>query len=129
MKRYWLLAMLVASISVVAETVVKQSMPFSFPASVGVLNKSLPVDQRQFVRFDRVAASGAVILSWRVRGNAGSGMLRIFTASGCLVKAFLIQSSAGSVRWEGGAASASRSIHFAEISWGNAVESMRTILN
>ena len=102
-------------------TVVKNSDPFSFPLSVGVLRNTSPHEKdNSFACRTFGAGRRSVELSWALPATAGRGTIALFNVAGACIKTFAVNSPVGSVIWNGMAGSAIRSgVYVARFSWGS----------
>ncbi|MGB7568043.1 MAG: hypothetical protein WBM07_09295 [Chitinivibrionales bacterium] len=84
-----------------SETVVKSSVPFSFPTVVGVTWKiSSNGKDLSFVSQTRYSGKKFVEFSWSVPGATEKGSISIFNVAGLKIKTFPVASREGSVRWD-----------------------------
>ncbi len=111
-----------------AETVVKNSAPFSFPTTTGILNGYL-LQNKEAVFVGNVNLSGRKIitLSWSLPVKAGGGgIISIFNLSGAKIKSFQISSPQGYVNWDiSGVRRSANGIYFATLSYGSIKKNLK----
>jgi len=120
MKSFCLLLMTVLSVSLFAETVVKNSAPFAFPITVGVRgDHSLQSTKVSFTCRTIFAGRSVIEFSWSLPGKAGKGSISVFTIAGSRIKTFSMASQHGIVRWDISAdKKLARGIYIATLSYG-----------
>lgn len=103
-----------------AETVVKNSVPFSFPMTVGVRWNSLSKGKMaSFIPIFHYAGNRNIELSWSLPGKVENGSISIFTLTGARIKTFPVASQEGSVVWNISAdTKVANGIYFARLSNG-----------
>jgi flagellar hook assembly protein FlgD len=84
-----------------SEVVVKSSVPFSFPTTVGVAWKvSSAGKDLSFVSKTRSVGRKTVEFSWSVPGTVENGFISVFNVRGVKVKSFSLASREGTVQWD-----------------------------
>ena len=103
-----------------AETVVKNSAPFSFPMTVGVRwNSFSKAEVASFIQKFHNTGKKNIELSWSLPGKAGSGSISIFTMTGARIKTFPMASQEGSVTWNiSSETKVANGVYFARLSNG-----------
>lgn len=96
-----ILAFAAASAGVISsETIVKNSSPFSFPLTVGVIKNMQPVaGHASFISACRGACGKFIELSWSLAGIQEKGTITVFSLNGATIRSFPINLSSGSIRW------------------------------
>jgi hypothetical protein len=101
MKGFFLILTAAFAVNVCAETVVKNSAPFAFPASVGAIHgSSLQNKDVLFSYGTHYGSHTAIGLSWSLSVKAEMGSIAVYTLSGTKVKTFLITEQQGCVNWD-----------------------------
>jgi flagellar hook assembly protein FlgD len=120
MKRYGFIIALMLSISLYAETTVKNSAPFSFPTAVNVRwgQQGFMANEESFVAKARFSGSGTIAFSWSLPVSAKKGNIAVFSVSGSLVKMIPISSQRGTVAMDMAGGKLSRGVYFAKLSYG-----------
>jgi hypothetical protein len=118
MKRWWFIVVAALWANPFAETVVKSSVPFSFPFTG--INAPLPNlgGEALFSGKMHLTGKSAVSLSWSLPIKAEKGAISLFSISGALVKKIAITGHAGSVEVDCTRYGIARGIYFATISYG-----------
>jgi hypothetical protein len=104
-----------------AETIVKNSKAFSFPATVGTRGGNvLQSKEAIFAGSANLEGRKIITLSWSLPVKASTGSIAIFTLSGAKIKFFQISSPQGYVNWDvSGAGRTGNGIYFATLSYGS----------
>jgi hypothetical protein len=120
MKSCGLIIALLFSLSLYAETTVKNSAPFSFPTAVGVGwgDHSAFGNEALFAGKTRSSGTHAIDFSWALSSKAKSGSISLFTVTGARVKTIPITSQSGSVSMDMSGGKLSRGVYFAKLSYG-----------
>jgi len=120
MKSFCLLLMAALSVSLFAETVVKNSAPFAFPITVGVTgDHSLQSTKASFTCRTIFAGRSVIEFSWSLPGKAEKGSIYIFTIAGSHIKTLSLPSQHGIVRWDISAdKKLAKGIYIAKLSYG-----------
>jgi len=130
MKVQCLLLIGAVAASIFAETVVKNSAPFSFPSTVGILGGHLLQNKDAiFVSSANLAGKKIITLSWSLPVQAVSGSISIIALSGAKIRTFQISSPQGYVNWDiSGTAKVSNGIYFATLSYGSIKKNLKLML-
>ena len=131
MKNSVLLLTVVLALGICAETVVKNSAPFSLPPPTGVIRGGVGVQNSNlsFTYAIHPSNSSAVVFSWSIPGKPAKGTIAIFTLAGTKVKSFPITRQHDSVSW--GIADGTKpanGVYFATIAYGAFKKNMQLFL-
>ena len=123
MKRFSLHGFSVAALFAVtafaSETVVKNSTPFSFPLTVGVVTgKHAFIGQTSFTAAYRMSVGRFLELNWTLPDNQKHGVISLFSLNGILIRSFPISKPSGSIRYNVAGGSIAKGIYFARLSSG-----------
>jgi hypothetical protein len=120
MKRYGFIIVLMLSFSLYAEKTVKNSAPFSFPATVTVRwgQQGFTANEESFVAKAHFSGSGKIAFSWSLPVAAKKGNIAVFSVSGSLVKMIPIASQRGTAALDMAGGKLSRGVYFAKLSYG-----------
>jgi hypothetical protein len=110
-----------------AETVIKNSAPFSFPLTVGVKWKQSPQGKEaSFVSRSHCMGRKVVEFSWSLPGKTEKGTISIFTIAGSRIKTFSVNAPEGSIRWEISTdKKVAKGIYFARLTYGKNTKNLK----
>ncbi len=126
-----LLSIVALSVGIFAETVVKNSPAFQFPASVGV-NSGYSIQDNGVLFTSRtgLANRDAVEIAWSLPGTIDKGHISIFTIAGCKIKDFSITRNQGSLEWNfSGSAHLASGVYLATLSFGLCKKNMQILIS
>jgi hypothetical protein len=113
-----------------AETVVKNSAPFSFPTTVGTMvDRQLLAGDASFRGKAVCTGKSAIVFWWSLPSAAENGVISIFRVDGSRIASLAIASSRGSVHWGiAGKTQAANGIYLATLSYGTIKRDCKVIL-
>lgn len=114
-----------------AETVTKNSAPFSFPLTVGVAWKqSFQGKNISFASQSSLRGRKIIEFSWSLSGKIEKGNISVFNLAGARIKSFPVSSREGSVQWDvASGKKAARGVYFATLVCGSYQKSLKIIIN
>lgn len=103
MKTYRLFAVLTVALVVIgaaaSETVIKNSVPFSFPLTVGTMSdKKIFAGRVRLGAVYRAKGGKSLDLSWSFPHNGKSGTITLFSLKGATIRTVPITAPSGSIR-------------------------------
>ncbi|MBN1128517.1 MAG: T9SS type A sorting domain-containing protein [Chitinispirillaceae bacterium] len=133
MRRYSLVAVSTAALLAIgafaAETVVKNSAPFSFPLTVGtVTGKQAFAGHASFTAAYRTAGGMFLDLSWSFSSNRHAGTITLFSLRGTIIRSFPIKAASGFIRLNISESRLAKGIYFARLSSGPANKNLKIVI-
>jgi hypothetical protein len=121
MKSHGFIIALLLSQCLYAETTVKNSAPFSFPTTVGVMTAGslVSASEATFTGRTHFSRANAIDFSWSLTSTAKKGSIAIFTVSGACVTTIPIASQSGSSAVDISGGKLAHGIYFAKLAYGS----------
>lgn len=100
-----------------AERLVGDSAPFSFPGGVGAVRDSQAAESFSMLE-GRLVTEGTVRFTWSMTAKASSGAISIYSLSGRLVDILEIDPGRGTADWDAKAGGVSNGVYLATMEVG-----------
>jgi hypothetical protein len=131
MKYFFLVLMAGVFVSLFADTVSKNSAPFAFPPSVGVIGSYSTQSQSFSFSYNIHSSNRTVIgLSWTLPERAEKGSISVYNLSGTKIKSFSISRNQASVNWDiSGGAKPANGVYLATLTSGSHKKNLQILIS
>jgi len=133
MKYLFLVLMALFSVNLLADTVSKNSAPFTFPPSAGAISRSSAQSQNISFSYNIHSGNRTVIgLSWTLPDamRTEKAMVSVYNLSGTKIKTFSITRNQANVNWDiSGAAKPANGVYLATLTSGQNKKNLQILIS